>query len=81
MDKEKSVLAELPGLGRIYLCECNSIHLSVGPVALTLAPEVFAQTAIMIRDAMEQLARIVSLNDRESSPVVALTSHSKRFAN
>ncbi len=54
------VLAERDGLGRIHLCNCNSIHLKIGPVTVCLAPEAFAQAAVMVRDAMEQLARIVA---------------------
>ena len=54
------VLAERNGLGHIHLCGCNSIHLSIGPVTVCLAPEAFAQAAIMIRDAMAQLAEITA---------------------
>ncbi len=28
------ILAEHPGLGTVRLCECKSIHMSVGPVTL-----------------------------------------------
>lgn len=58
MSEFKTTLADRKGLGRIHLCECNSVHMSIGPVTVRLAPEVFAQAAIMIREAMEQLAEI-----------------------
>lgn len=52
------VLADRPGLGRVHMCGCESVHLRVGPITICLSPEVFAQTSIMIREAMEQLARM-----------------------
>ncbi len=55
MDTEIDVvLADYPGLGRVRMCGCNTVHLSLGPMTLSLAPEAFAQTAILVRKAMEQ---------------------------
>lgn len=45
------VLAEHAGLGRIHLCDCNSVHVSVGPVTLNLAPDAFLQLAAMMSKA------------------------------
>ncbi len=59
MDEINVVLADCPGLGRVRLCECNSIHLTIGPVAMNLAPAAFAQAAALIRSAIEQLTEIV----------------------
>lgn len=52
------ILADHPGLGRIRLCECNSVHLSLGPVTINLEPSAFAQAVALMRDAMEQLEEI-----------------------
>lgn len=52
------ILAEYPGLGRVRLCECNSVHLAIGPVTVNLSVEAFAQMAILVRNAMEQLSEI-----------------------
>lgn len=55
MDTEIDVvLADYPGLGRVRMCGCNTVHLSLGPMTLSLAPEAFVQTAILVRKAMEQ---------------------------
>ncbi len=59
MDDINVILADHPGLGQVRLCGCNSIHLSIGPVTVSLTPEAFAQAAILIRNAMEQLNEIV----------------------
>lgn len=59
------VLAERGGFGAVRLCGCKSVHLSVGPVTLNMDPEVFAQTAILIRQAMESLAVIVASGELE----------------
>jgi hypothetical protein len=57
------ILAERPGTGTIRLCACNSIHLSIGPVTINMAPEMFAQAAGLVRQAMESLARIVATGE------------------
>lgn len=56
-------LAERPGLGQVRICGCNAIHLSVGPVTITLSPEAFAETAILIREAMESLSVLVAAGE------------------
>lgn len=81
MDEVKALLAEQPGIGRIYLCECNSIHLSVGPVTVNLAPEAFAQMATMVRKAMEGLADIVRLADNEKDPLKFFETQRSRFTH
>src|SRR5580698_8450633 len=63
------VLAECKGQGRIHLCSCESIHLTVGPVTVSLTPAAFAQTATMIREAMEQLARMDASQRFEEDPI------------
>lgn len=60
-------LAEHPGLGEVRICGCNSIHVHVGPVTITLAPEAFAQTAILIREAMEALSVLVAAGELDSA--------------
>ncbi len=68
MDEINVILADYPGLGKVWLCECNSIHLSIGPVTVTLAPQAFAQTAILIHNAMKELEEIsVAKNSDQSS--------------
>jgi hypothetical protein len=54
------ILAERTGIGAIRLCECNSIHLSIGPVTINMAPEMFAQAATLVKKAMESLSDIVA---------------------
>jgi hypothetical protein len=65
------ILAERNGLGAVRLCECKSIHLSVGPVTINMAVEVFAQTATLIRQAMETLAVIVASGELDQEQTAA----------
>lgn len=81
MDEINVTLAEMSGLGRIWLCECNSIHLSIGPVTVTLAPEAFLQTASMVRHAMEQLAVIVAAKEVAGDPLQGFEPQHSRFTN
>jgi hypothetical protein len=61
MSEPTVVLAECKGLGRVYLCSCESVHLKVGPVTLCLAPEAFAQASMMMREALEELDQLAKL--------------------
>ena len=60
------ILADAPGLGRVRLCECNSVHLSIGPVTINLEAAAFRQMASLVASATERLAKI-----RESSSETA----------
>jgi hypothetical protein len=62
MSETTVVLAECKGLGRIYLCSCESVHLKVGPVTLCLAPEAFAQATAMMREALEELDHLAQVD-------------------
>jgi hypothetical protein len=77
MDDINVILADYPGLGRVRLCECNSIHLSIGPVTMNLSPEAFAQAAALVRNAMEQLTEIAGARQAGCDPFKpAQTNHS-----
>lgn len=74
------ILADLPGLGRVQVCDCNSIHVSVGPVTLNLSPEAFAQAAAMLGDAMQRYAKlresqIVNTSGSLSTAKTSLITH------
>ncbi|MBB6143167.1 hypothetical protein HNQ77_001111 [Silvibacterium bohemicum] len=81
MDDINVILADHPGLGRVRLCECNSIHLSIGPVTVNLAPDVFAQTAILIRNAMEQLDEILGALPAGQNPLQPEQPNPSRFTH
>jgi hypothetical protein len=59
------VLAERSGTGAIRLCGCNCIHLNIGPVTINMAPEMFAQAALLVKQAMESLSVIAASGDLE----------------
>lgn len=61
------VLAEQTGTGAIRLCGCHCIHMSIGPVTIKLAPEMFAQTALMVKQAMECLSVIIAVGETEEA--------------
>lgn len=47
--RKTCILAEMPGFGRVYDCgECGGIHVTVGPVSVTLTPEAYMQLVAMI---------------------------------
>jgi hypothetical protein len=68
------ILAELPGLGRVRLCECNSVHVSVGPVTINLEASAFQQLAHLVASATGQLAKILEThcdtNDEQGKLIV-----------
>ncbi|MEI9979993.1 MAG: hypothetical protein WDN23_13530 [Edaphobacter sp.] len=57
------VLAEQPGTGAVRLCGCNCILLSIGPIVINMAPGMFAQTALLVKQAMECLSVIAAAGD------------------
>ncbi len=66
------ILAERAGLGRVRLCECDAVHVSVGPVTLNMSPEAFGQMTELMRAALDRLSQITdtkaeSPNGREIS--------------
>ena len=67
MKNTPTVLAEQAGLGRIHLCDCDSVHVSVGPVTLNLAPDAFLQMAVLFGKAAEQFS---SLQAQRETPEI-----------
>jgi hypothetical protein len=57
------ILAERTGTGAVRLCGCNCVHLSIGPVTINMAPELFAQAALLVKQATESLSVIVGEGD------------------
>ncbi len=81
MNEIDVILADCPGLGRVSLCGCKSIHLSIGPVTLNLEPQAFAQTAVLIRNAIEQLAKIVAAKEGTGEPLETFDPSRSRFTH
>jgi hypothetical protein len=55
MEYISCVLAEIPNFGKVYDCgECGNIHLSVGPVSLTLAPDAYLELTALINSSAAQ---------------------------
>ena len=49
MDGTTTIMAEAPGFGVIYDCgECGNVHLTVGPVSLTLEPKAYMQLVLLL---------------------------------
>lgn len=81
MDDINIILANYPGLGKVRLCECNSVHISIGPVTINLAPEAFSQMAILISNAREQLAKIVKAKEPSRNPLHVFEPQPGCFTN
>ncbi|MGC4052403.1 MAG: hypothetical protein QM757_23985 [Paludibaculum sp.] len=73
MEADAYVLAEIPGFGRIYDCGgCGNLHLSVGPVSLTLTPEAYMQLAALLNTSAAQFELL--LHGRRKTPPNPLPS-------
>ena len=49
MEKTGYLLAEIPGFGRVFDCgACGFLHVTVGPVSVTLTPEAYMQLVAML---------------------------------
>lgn len=72
MNKSPILLSNDPGVGRVWLCNEQCIHLTIGPITLNLSPVAFAEAATLVRNAMDQLSKLIdspeSRADREEQP-------------
>ena len=57
------VLAERSGIGAARLCGCDCIHLRIGPVTISMTPDMFSQAAQLMNEAMESLSIIASARE------------------
>jgi hypothetical protein len=48
MDRPTVTLAEHKGFGKIYQCECGSIHVQAGPVSITFSTAGYMQFVEMV---------------------------------
>lgn len=49
MEPKGCLLAEIPGFGRVFDCgHCGNLHLSVGPVSVTLTADAFMQLVALL---------------------------------
>jgi hypothetical protein len=76
MKDSNVLLSERSGLGAVKLSGGDSIFLTIGPITINLAPAVFAQAAILIREAMESLAVVVAAGELYDDSLDPLTNRS-----
>ena len=81
MHEMNVILADLPGLGRVRLCECNSVHVSIGPVTINLEPTAFQQLADLMTSATERLSRITESCDEGQGAIRVLQPLQSRTTN
>jgi hypothetical protein len=49
VEQKTYVLADIPGFGRIFDCgECGNMHMTVGPVTITLEPQAYMQLVALV---------------------------------
>jgi len=66
LTRDSSVLAESPGVGRVYDCgECDGIHLQVGAVMLTLSREGYLRFAEMVIRSAANFELVMEQRDAE----------------
>ncbi len=71
MASNRVLLSDVPGLGSVSVCECGTLHLSVGPMTLRLAPEAFLQMLNMCKDALQEINHDPSLlTQQQPSPLM-----------
>ncbi len=75
------VLADLPGLGRVRLCECNAIHVSIGPVTLNLEPAAFLQVVALMNKATDELSKLRESPETAESPFQMFGTPQSRFTH
>lgn len=75
------ILADYPGLGRVRMCECNAIHVSIGPVTLNLEPDAFLQMTALMNRASAQLSKIKEPLESAECALSIFKMPQSRFTN
>lgn len=70
MKDDKVVLADRPGLGKIFCCGCGAIHVNVGPVTINLEPQAFAQLTALMNTALEHQAYLERAQANKSAAAI-----------
>ena len=78
MNNFSILLSEDPGVGRVQLCDEHCVHLTIGPVTLNLSPAAFAEAATLVRDAMDELSKLMQASAPDGE---AMHASKKRSAS
>ncbi len=77
MNHPDCLLAEIPGFGRVYDCgDCGNIHVTVGPVSLTLTPDAYMQLVALVNTSAANFE--TWLQERQSSSTCS-SQHEEGF--
>jgi hypothetical protein len=58
-------LASRPGLGRVFVCgACDNVHVTVGPVTLTLTPGAYMQLVELMNTSAANFELFLQQNGR-----------------
>lgn len=70
MENTGYLLAEIPGFGRIFDCGgCGFLHLTVGPVSLTLTTEAYMQLVALLNTSAANFESWMQANRFDISAV------------
>ena len=79
MDTNGYLLADIPGFGRVFDCgNCGQLHVSVGPVSLTLSVESYIQLVALLNTSAANFESWVQAN-RDEIPVKRREPETRRM--
>ncbi len=68
MTRRGHALAEMSGFGSVYDCgACGNVHVSIGPVSLTLTPDAYMQLVALIHTSAANFELWLSRRDQPSA--------------
>ena len=59
MEQPRSILADRENFGRVYDCECGSIHVQVGPVNVTFSIDGYMDFVDLINTSAANFERVL----------------------
>lgn len=66
--KPTATLAEIPGFGSVYDCgSCGHVHLTIGPVAITLARQAYLQVVTMLNTSAANFEALLHQGEEGAS--------------
>ncbi len=70
MENKGCMLAEIQGFGRLYDCgNCGNLHLSVGPVSLTLTIDAYMQLVALLNTSAANFEVWLQANRAGAAPI------------
>lgn len=61
------LLADFPSFGRVVDCSCGNVHITVGPISVTLSHDAYMQLVAMLASSASNFEYRLQQGSRETA--------------